>query len=96
MGVACPKCSKGEITVKKSRRGKAFYGCSNYPKCDAVFWDKPVAIPCPQCKTPFLLDKTRKDGTTRYCQNEGCDYKIAVTGVNVTDAGASDAKVSAN
>ncbi|MBK8813447.1 MAG: type I DNA topoisomerase [Acidobacteria bacterium] len=96
VGVACPKCSKGEITVKKSRRGKAFYGCSNYPKCDAVFWDKPVAIPCPQCKTPFLLDKTRKDGTTRYCQNEGCDYKIAVTGVNVTDAGASDAKVSAN
>ncbi|MBK8148271.1 MAG: type I DNA topoisomerase [Acidobacteria bacterium] len=96
VGVACPKCSKGEITVKKSRRGKAFYGCSNYPKCDAVFWDKPVTESCPQCKAPFLLEKTRKDGTTRYCQNEGCDYKIAVTGVNVTDAGASDAKVSAN
>ncbi len=48
-GVACaqPGC-KGEIVVKKSKRGKIFYGCSEYPKCDAVYWDKPVAEPCPQ------------------------------------------------
>ncbi len=96
VGVACPKCTKGEITVKKSRRGKSFYGCSNYPKCDAVFWDKPVAVPCPQCNTPFLLDKTRKDGTTRYCQNEGCDYKIAVADGNAAGETKSDASVKAN
>jgi DNA topoisomerase-1 len=96
LGVACPKCLKGEMTVKKSRRGKAFYGCSNYPKCDAVFWDKPVATACPKCNTAFLLEKTRKDGVTRYCQNEGCDYKIAVADNSISDGNASDASASAN
>ncbi len=96
LGVACMKCKTGELTVKKSRRGKEFYGCSNYPKCDAVYWDKPVAVPCPQCKTPFLLEKTRKDGTTRYCQNEECDYKIAVSESGSPDTSEPDVSASAN
>ncbi len=79
LGIACPKCKTGEIAVKKSKRGKSFYGCTNYPKCDAVFWDKPVAEPCPNCNAPFILEKyTKKEGTIRYCQTEGCDYKISV------------------
>jgi DNA topoisomerase-1 len=83
-GVACPKPGcRGEIVVKKSKRGKYFYGCSEYPKCDAVYWDKPVAEPCPQCNAPFLLEKTTKKGTTRSCAREDCDYKEEVpeTGV---------------
>ena len=79
-GVHCPKegC-EGEIVVKKSKRGKAFYGCSAYPKCDEVFWDKPVVESCPECKAGFLLEKTtKKDGTFRYCNTEGCEYKISV------------------
>jgi len=77
-GVACPRPGcKGEIVVKKSKRGKVFYGCSNYPACDAVFWDKPIAEPCPQCRAPFVLEKynAKKGETVRYCQNEECDYK---------------------
>ena len=75
-GVACPRPGcRGEIVVKKSKRGKAFYGCSEYPKCDAVYWDKPVQEPCPQCRAPFLLEKTTKKGTTYTCANEGCGYK---------------------
>ncbi|MGE0128553.1 MAG: type I DNA topoisomerase [Blastocatellales bacterium] len=77
-GVPCPKAGcKGEIIVKKSRRGKVFYGCSEYPKCDAVFWDKPVAEACPQCNKPFLLEKynAKKEETVRYCSEESCDYK---------------------
>ncbi|HEV7903786.1 MAG TPA: type I DNA topoisomerase [Pyrinomonadaceae bacterium] len=78
-GIACPRAGcKGEIVVKKSKRGKAFYGCSEYPKCDAVYWDKPVSEPCPQCHAPFLLEKTTKKGTTRSCANEECDYKTEV------------------
>lgn len=77
-GVPCPRegC-KGEILVKKSRRGKVFYGCSEYPNCDSVFWDKPVAEPCPQCHKPFLLEKynAKKEETVRYCSEEECDYK---------------------
>ena len=37
----CPKCG-GDITLKRSKRGREFYGCSNYPKCDFVSWDKPL------------------------------------------------------
>ncbi|MFL6227255.1 MAG: type I DNA topoisomerase, partial [Pyrinomonadaceae bacterium] len=75
-GIACPKPGcRGEIVVKKSKRGKVFYGCSEYPKCDAVYWDKPVAEKCPQCDAPFLLEKTTKKGTTKACAVEGCGYK---------------------
>ena len=97
LGIACPKCKTGEIAVKKSKRGKAFYGCVNYPKCDAVYWDKPIAEPCPKCSAPFLLEKTtKKDGTVRYCQNEGCGYKIAVSDVNTVLQNESDVSVLAS
>jgi DNA topoisomerase I len=78
-GVACPRAGcRGEIVVKKSKRGKAFYGCSEYPKCDVVFWDKPISVPCPKCNAPFLLEKTtKKEGTVRYCAQEGCGYREA-------------------
>jgi DNA topoisomerase I len=78
-GVACPRAGcKGEIIVKRSRRGKTFYGCSEYPNCDAVYWDKPIAEICPQCNNPFLLEKynAKKEETTRYCPEENCDYKL--------------------
>src|SRR5437870_1246581 len=75
-GVACPRPGcKGELIVKRSKRGKIFYGCSEYPKCETVFWDKPVQEKCPQCGASFLLEKTTKKGTTRYCANEECGYK---------------------
>ncbi|MDO8500818.1 MAG: type I DNA topoisomerase [Gemmatimonadaceae bacterium] len=48
-GVKCPK-DGGDIAVRRSKkRGKAFYGCANYPACDFVIWDKPVAEVCPEC-----------------------------------------------
>ncbi len=77
-GVHCarPGC-KGDLVVKKSKRGKVFYGCSAYPDCDRVYWDKPVLETCPKCKEPFLLEKTtKKQGTFRYCANtEECGYR---------------------
>ena len=64
---------------------KEKFGRSNYPKCDAVYWDKPVKESCPKCSARFMLDKTtKKDGTIRYCQNEECDYKMAVDNTVVT------------
>jgi DNA topoisomerase-1 len=86
-GVKCPRpgCG-GEIVVKKSRRGKLFYGCSNYPKCDTVFWDKPIQENCPQCGKPFLLEKTTKKGTTKYCSDaEGCGYKSELTPISAAE-----------
>lgn len=77
IGVKCsrPGC-KGDLVVKKSKRGKVFYGCSAYPNCDRVYWDKPVLETCPKCNEPFLLEKTtKKQGTFRYCANADCGYR---------------------
>jgi DNA topoisomerase-1 len=89
-GVACPKPGcKGEIVVKKSKRGKYFYGCSEYPKCDTVYWDKPVTEPCPQCNAPFMLEKTTKKGTTRACVREECGHKEDVPDATTPTPAAS-------
>ena len=75
-GVACTRAGcKGEIVVKKSKRGKAFYGCVAYPKCDRVYWDKPIARVCPQCQNPFMLEKfnARADQTVLTCPE--CEFK---------------------
>jgi DNA topoisomerase-1 len=73
-GVKCPK-DDGDIVERKSRRGKVFYGCANYPKCDFTLWNKPVAEPCPKCGRPFLTEKiTKRHGRQLICSNEECDY----------------------
>ncbi len=76
-GVKCPKkgCA-GEIVQKSSRRGKVFYGCSNYPECDYAVWDRPVPVKCPACGADFLLEKhTEKGKRTLYCANKKCGYR---------------------
>jgi DNA topoisomerase I len=76
-GVLCGKegCS-GEIVERKSRRGKAFYGCSRYPDCDFVLWNKPLPDPCPLCGAVYTVTKTTKrTGSIRFCNNEECDFK---------------------
>lgn len=51
----CPKCD-GDIVEKKTRRGKIFYGCDKYPKCDVALWDKPTGDTCPECGS-LLVEK---------------------------------------
>jgi DNA topoisomerase I len=48
IGVLCPK-DKGEIVARKTRKGRTFYGCANYPACDFTSWKLPLAMPCPEC-----------------------------------------------
>ena len=72
-GVECPKCG-GEILVKKTRKGKDYYGCEHWPKCDFTSWDEPVKKErCPRCGGLLL----RKKGRFRkvYCSNEKCGYE---------------------
>jgi DNA topoisomerase I len=74
-GVKCPNNDEGEIVERKSRRGKAFYGCSNYPDCDFTLWKRPVPEACPDCGTPYLLEKlTKKSGRQLVCSKEDCAY----------------------
>ena len=73
-GVPCPK-DAGDIVERKSRRGKVFYGCANYPDCDFTLWKKPIAEACPDCGTPFLLEKiTKKAGRQLVCSKEDCSF----------------------
>jgi DNA topoisomerase-1 len=73
-GVLCPK-DGGDIVEKKSRRGKVFYGCANYPDCDFTLWNKPIAEKCPDCGAPFLVEKiTKRHGRQLVCHNEECSY----------------------
>ena len=77
IGVKCPEadCS-GTIVEKKSRRGKVFFGCSKYPKCTFASWDKPVEKSCPDCNSPFLVEKeTKKEGKFLKCPNKDCGFK---------------------
>ena len=69
IGVKCPDCKDGDIAEKKARRGNFFYGCTNYPKCEFTSAFKPVAEECPVCKSPYLLEKTLKDGVYLVCPN---------------------------
>lgn len=76
-GVPCfePGCS-GTIVEKKSKRGKIFYGCSLYPDCSFASWDRPVNQKCPECDSPFLVEKeSKKLGKFLKCPNKNCPYK---------------------
>jgi DNA topoisomerase-1 len=73
-GVLCPK-DGGDIVERKSRRGKVFFGCANYPDCDFTLWNRPVSEKCPDCGAPFLVEKTtKKHGRQLVCNNETCSY----------------------
>ncbi len=60
-GVKCPRC-QSDIVERRSRRGKLFYGCSAYPKCDFTVWSRPLSQPCPQCGG---LLTTEREGKAR-------------------------------
>jgi DNA topoisomerase-1 len=73
-GIKCPK-DGGDVAERKSRRGKVFYGCVNYPKCDFTLWNKPIIETCPKCGWLFLTEKiTKRHGRQLVCANEACDY----------------------
>ena len=62
----CPNCGH-DIIEKKSKRGKVFYGCNNYPKCKTAYWDKPIGESCPECGS-MLTEKNNK------IKCSSCDY----------------------
>jgi DNA topoisomerase-1 len=78
IGVPCPNCSEGELIERRSKRGKTFYGCNRYPECDFVAWAKPVAEKCPECGSPYLVEKWLKAGPQLQCPNAECRYKRTV------------------
>jgi DNA topoisomerase-1 len=79
LGIACPKCEVGQIAERRSRKGKIFFGCSAYPNCDFVLWQRPVTEPCPKCAAPFLTERVMRGGRrVQRCWREGCDFSREV------------------
>lgn len=68
IGVACPKCQK-DIVVKKTKKGRRYYGCIDYPECDYMVWQKPSGERCPECGS-MLLER----GNKLVCPDEHCGY----------------------
>ncbi|NQF14231.1 type I DNA topoisomerase [Brevibacillus sp. HB1.3] len=73
IGVKCPQCETGEIIERKSKKSRIFYGCNQYPECDFVSWDKPIARPCPKCSSMLVEKKRKKQGVSIVCTK--CDYQ---------------------
>ncbi len=75
IGVTCPVCKVGDIIERKSKRGRTFYGCSTYPACDFVTWDKPIDEFCSTCGA-IMVEKTYKNGTVKkFCSNSHCQSR---------------------
>lgn len=72
IGVTCPKCKKGDVVERKSKKRRKFYGCDRYPECDFVSWDKPISRPCPKCSSLLVEKKTKKETRVRCTE---CDYQ---------------------
>lgn len=75
IGVKCPKCQNGEIVRRRSKKGRVFYGCSNYPECDFVTWGKPTGARCPECEEGWLVEQPTRHGVEIKCENKYCNYK---------------------
>ena len=74
IGIPCP-VDAGDIVERKSKRGRVFYGCANYPDCDFTLWNRPLPEHCPDCDAPYLVEKiTKRHGRQILCNNDDCAY----------------------
>jgi DNA topoisomerase-1 len=80
VGVQCPLCG-GSVVQRRSRKGRIFYGCTNYPECTFTTWDEPVKEKCPRCGAFLVRIKGRGGkGDGLKCVSEGCDYRAEPPG----------------
>ncbi len=70
IGVPCPKCG-GEVVIKKTKKGRRFFGCENNPECDFMSWQKPSLEKCPQCQG-YMVER----GSKLVCADEQCGYSM--------------------
>lgn len=75
IGVKCPKCG-GNVIMRKSKRGRVFYGCGNYPNCNFISWDEPTNESCPNCGKMLFKKNTKKPKI--YCAVDECGYEKIV------------------
>ncbi|MEJ6951504.1 type I DNA topoisomerase [Natronospora cellulosivora (SeqCode)] len=77
-GVSCPNCEEGELIQRKSRKGRVFFGCTSYPDCDFVSWNKPIKKKCPECSGLMVEKRSKKKGLSHKCINKECGFEKEV------------------
>jgi DNA topoisomerase-1 len=88
LDLTCPRCNKGEIVKRRTRRGRFFYGCSRYPECDWSTWDTPTAASCPACGAKVALSKTSKRKGD-YLKCASCEHDFSAEGSETADVGST-------
>lgn len=73
-GIKCPICKDGDIIIRKTKKGREFYGCSNYPKCNFASWNLPTGEVCEKCGD-FMVEAKGKVKYKSKCNNKNCDFK---------------------
>ena len=74
IGVSCPKCESGDVIEKRSKKGRLFYGCSTFPDCRFVSWNRPTGKKCPTCGDILVYKKTKKS-EKNICINKECGFE---------------------
>jgi len=77
-GVHCPQegC-EGTLVERRTRKGKTFYSCTNYPQCTFALWDRPIPEKCPLCQAPFLIERQGREGIVKRCHRKECGYRAS-------------------
>lgn len=81
IGVKCPRCA-GPIVLRHTKKGRKFYGCSNYPECDFVSWDLPTNQRCPQCGNLLVQKGNQRQGWRLVCTEKTCQYQEIINDLN--------------
>ncbi|AET70059.1 DNA topoisomerase I, bacterial [Desulfosporosinus orientis DSM 765] len=76
VGTPCPNCSK-PLVVRRSKKGRKFYGCLGYPECDFVSWEMPAPEPCPECGQLMVVKSTKRQ-KKHVCTNRECRHTIVI------------------
>jgi len=89
LGIKCPKCGVGDLAERRTKKGRTFFGCLRYPDCDYSTWNKPVAVPCPNCGFVGMEELKSKTtgGLTRRCLK--CAHEVPVEEATPTEQVAS-------
>lgn len=85
IGVKCPVCHTGEVVLRRSKKGRVFYGCKDYPECDFISWDKPTGEICPKCQQGYMVEKNSKKGKVIICNNKECNYEVKTEAEKLSD-----------
>lgn len=74
VGVGCPECN-GQVVLRRTKKGRKFFGCSNFPNCRFVSWNQPTGKKCPVCGSVLVEKNNRQGGTRITCSAKGCRYE---------------------